>query len=77
MLWRCIIEGKSPLLSLEDFSPRWKHGVDYQIEINTNTSNKTEIIEENQGIDFSYPSLFGEFDKYLTFIKIKGNISYT
>lgn len=51
LLRRCIKERKSPLLSLEDFSPRWRHGVNYRVKINVDTLIKTEIIEKNHEID--------------------------
>lgn len=59
-------EGKHPLLTIEDFSKRWIHGINYNVEINVKTTVNLETLEENEQIDFRYASLLGMFEKYFS-----------
>lgn len=59
-------ENKDPLLTINDFSQRWLHSIDYNIDINVKSSISSQILEEDDSFDFSYASLIGEFEKYFS-----------
>ena len=56
------IESKKTLLTIDDFTNRWLHGIDYQHEIYVNATIDERLIEENEEIDFSFVALLGAFE---------------